>query len=87
MIKALQIPENITYEFIDANVYILDINNGEYYELSKSASIIWREIAGGKDIYEIKKKLQSLFIENKRIDDDIDEAIKNFIKLGFIEDN
>ena len=87
MSKALKIPENITYEFIDTKVYILDINNGEYYELSESASIIWKEIVGGNNIDEIKTKLGSLFIENVSIDNDIDEAIKNFINLGLIEDN
>ena len=85
MINVLQIPENITYEFIEANVFILDINNGEYYELSKSASIIWKEIVAGRDIQEIKIKLGSLFSENHKIDDYIDEALKNFINLGFIE--
>ena len=87
MTKALKIPENITHEFIDANVYILDINNGEYYELSKSASIIWKEIVVGKDVDEIKIKLRSFFNENNEINNDIDEAIKNFINLGFIKDN
>ena len=40
----LKISDNVTFETIDSKVYILDISNGEYYELSESASIIWKEI-------------------------------------------
>ena len=38
------------------NIYILNVNNGEYYELSESASLIWEEIIKEKNSDSVKKK-------------------------------
>ena len=39
-----QINEGISYQSIDNQVIILNINNGEYYELNSSSSFIWNQI-------------------------------------------
>ena len=87
MSKPLKISVNITFESIDENVYILNIDNGEYYKLSKSASLIWREIDAGFDIDEIKIKLKSKFSNNDDIENDVEEAIRDLINLNLITDN
>ena len=87
MQKALKISDNVTFETIDSKVYILDISNGEYYELSESASIIWKEIHQGNELDSIKENLTALFDNNKKINDDIDEVINNFLNLNLITDN
>ena len=79
MDKSLQISENITFQSIDNCVYILNINNGEYYKLSKSATLIWNEIEKGIDVDNMKIKLKSLFDQSENINDDIDEALMDFI--------
>ena len=38
------INDNISFEHLDDGYIILDINNGEYYELNDSSSFIWRLI-------------------------------------------
>ena len=87
MSKPLKISDNITFESIDENVYILNIDNGEYYKLSKSASLIWREIDAGSDIDEIKIKLKSKFSNNDDIENDVKEVIRDLINLNLIADN
>ena len=87
MSKYLKIPENITFQSIDKCIYILNINNGEYYKLSKSATLIWNEIEKGIDVDNMKIKLKSLFDQSENINDDIDEALMDFINLGLLEDN
>ena len=87
MNKSFKIPENITFESIDKNVYILNIENGEYYKLSESASLIWNDIEKGLSIEETKINLKSLFEENDAIDNDIEETLSNFVERGFITDN
>ena len=87
MKKYLKISENVTFESIEANVFILDTSNGEYYELSESASIIWKYIENDIDIEDIKSKLRNMFPNNKDIESDIDESVRDFIGLGLIEDN
>ena len=87
MIKSLKISENITFESIDENIYILNIDNGEYYKLSKSASLIWREVESGVDIKEIKIKLKSSFSNNDNIDSDVEDVLRELINLNLIIDN
>tara|TARA_B100000963_G_scaffold302596_1_gene275557 strand:- start:548 stop:811 length:264 start_codon:yes stop_codon:yes gene_type:complete len=87
MKKNLRISKNITSESIDNNVYILNINDGEYYKLSESASIIWKDIESGLDSDGIKVILKSRFPDAEDIDDDVDELIRNFVSLGLVIDN
>ena len=87
MSKPLKISDNITFESIDENVYILNVDNGEYYKLSKSASLIWREIDAGFDEDEIKIKLKSSFSNNDDIENDVEDAIRDLINLNLIADN
>ena len=82
-----KISEKITYEYIDENIFILHIENGKYYKLSKSASLIWSEIEKGASSKDIKINIESNFDETDEISKDIDETLKNFIQLGFIEEN
>lgn len=87
MIKSFKISEKITFESIDENIYILHIENGNYYKLSKSASLIWEEVEKGSSSQDIKIKIKSYFGEFDKIGDDIDETLNSFIELGFIEEN
>ena len=87
MDENLKISEDVTYEFIDKNIYILNINDGEYYKLSESASEIWREIDQGINIEKLKIKFKSSYLDNKTIEDDIDEILRDFVSHGLIEGN
>tara|TARA_B100000965_G_C19424707_1_gene683713 strand:+ start:106 stop:369 length:264 start_codon:yes stop_codon:yes gene_type:complete len=87
MNKSFKIPENITFESIDKNVYILNVENGEYFKLSESASFIWNYIENGLSSEEIIINLKSLFDENDAIDDDVEETLNNFVERGFIAEN
>ena len=87
MNKSFKIPENITFESIDKNVYILNVENGEYFKLSESASFIWNYIENGLSSEEIIINLKSLFDENDAIDDDVEETLNNFVERGFIVEN
>ena len=87
MDENLKISKDVTYEFIDKNIYILNINDGEYYKLSESASEIWREIDQGINIEKLKIKFKSSYLDNKTIEDDIDEILRDFVSNGLIEGN
>tara|TARA_B100000900_G_scaffold375167_1_gene356945 strand:- start:752 stop:1015 length:264 start_codon:yes stop_codon:yes gene_type:complete len=87
MNKRLKIPENVTFESIDRNIYILNIDDGEYYELSESASIIWNEIVKEVCVEDIKLNVKSLFKNDEGIENDIDEIISNFKNIGLLEDH
>ena len=87
MNKIIKISENVTFQSIENNIYILDINNGEYYKLSKTASMIWEEISKGSTVNDVKLKLKAIFHNKDKINDDVDEAINYFLDLNLIKDN
>lgn len=87
MNTSYKISENVAFEFIDSNAYILNIMTGEYYQLSDSASMIWKEIEKGVNVVTIKNNIKSLFDHTDMIDDDIDDAIRDFVNLDLIEEN
>lgn len=87
MSECLKISQNVTYESIDENIYILNLDDGEYYMLSSSASEIWKEIDKGIDIENLKIKFKSSFPDNNSIEDDIDEIVKELICLDLILDH
>ena len=87
MSEYLKISKNVTYESIDENIYILNLDDGEYYMLSRSASDIWKEIGKGIDVENLKIKFQSTFPDSKTIEDDIDEIIRDFVDLDLILDH
>lgn len=87
MNKTFKISKKITFESIDENIFILHIENGNYYKLSKSASLIWNKVEKGECSEDIKINIRSCFGEHETIDDDVDETLKNFIELGFIKEN
>jgi len=82
-----KINKNIFYEVIDNNYIILDIFSGEYYELSESASMIWKEVLqhnSGFTIEDITNNFQAMFKEPS-VKEDIQELFKEFYKLKIIE--
>ena len=87
MTNSLQVPKNIAFESIDKSIYLLNIDNGEYYELSESASIIWNEIVKEVCVEDIKLNVKSLFKNDEGIENDIDEIISNFKNIGLLEDH
>lgn len=87
MNKSFKISKNITFESIDDNIFILDIENGNYYKLSKSASLIWNELEKKACSRDIKINIKSRFNGLDKIDNDVDDTLNNFIKLGFIKEN
>ena len=84
--KNLKISENIFFESIDNIIYVLNIDDGEYYELSETASLVWKEISKGSEISKIKEKLKTLFIYDKKVDSDIEHLISELINLGLVID-
>lgn len=87
MNKTFKISEEITFESIGNNFYILNVENGKYFKLSISASLIWSEVEKGVCSEDIKLNIKSRFAGSNKIEDDVDETLNNFIKLGFIKEN
>jgi hypothetical protein len=84
--KNFKISENISFESIDNIIYVLNIDDGEYYELSETASVVWKEIFKGSEMSKIKEELKALFVYDKKMDSDIENLISELINLGLVID-
>ena len=84
--KNFKISENISFESIDNIIYVLNIDDGEYYELSETASVVWKEIFKGSEMSKIKEELKALFVYDKKMDSDMENLISELINLGLVID-
>ena len=55
------INENISYEFLEDCYIVLNLKNGEYYELNNSSSFIWELISKQSSIREILESTKNHF--------------------------
>ena len=60
-----KINEGISYQSIDNQFIILNMNNGEYYELNSSSSFIWDQI--------IKKSSEDIILKTAQIQFNLSE--------------
>ena len=63
---------------LDNEWVFLNLENGEYYGLNETASVIWDELKSGKDIETVAKKLQKTF--------DIDRSVLEKDLRKFLEE-
>ena len=68
MNNSFKISEKITYEYIDENIFILHIENGKYYKLSKSASLIWSEIEKGSSLKTLRLIFSPTLMQMMRLE-------------------
>lgn len=76
------INENISYEFLEDCYIILNLKNGEYYELNNSSSFIWDLISKQSSIKAIIKNTKKHFGIS---DDKVPEILSIIDKFEHLE--
>ena len=79
-----KINKSINFQKIDETIFILNIDDGEYYELSDSASYIWHLIIEEFSYNKILNELESSFEFDNNIKQDLDELLLELENLGLI---
>ncbi|MGE5042397.1 MAG: PqqD family protein [Candidatus Levyibacteriota bacterium] len=77
-IKAFKINPDIVYDTIDGEVILLDIENGNYYQLKNEAVRVWEAIEN-KKIISVSQIAESLSKNSGYSPDEILQSIGNFI--------
>jgi len=66
---------------------ILNVENGQYYELNSSSSLIWKLINEGKSVAEIISTITEEFdIEDLDINESVTKFINSCTRLNFIQE-
>ena len=86
--KGLKIIVNsrrISWREIDKEVVVLDKKEKEFYELNKSASIIWKELAQKGSVSGAVRKVKSKYKneDKAQIEKDVNNFARSLIKKGF----
>ncbi len=76
------IKENISYELVENSYIILNLNNGEYYELNNTSSFIWDLISKQSSIKAIIKNTKKHFAIS---DDKVPEILSIIDKFEHLE--
>ena len=77
--------ENISYEMVENSYIILNLNNGEYYELNNSSSFIWNLVSKQNTLKEIIENTKKHFsISNDKLSE-ILSIIDKFEQLELIK--
>ena len=79
------INENISYEFVEDCYIILNLNNGEYYELNNSSSFIWELISKQSSIKDIIQNTKDHFSLSDEKIPEILSALNKFEHLKLIK--
>ena len=77
-----EVRENISYELVENSYIILNLNNGEYYELNNSSSFIWDLASKQNSLKEIIENTKKHFsISN----DKVSEILSIIDKFEYLE--
>jgi hypothetical protein len=67
----------ITFEVVEEEVLIIDLETGRYYTTSGSGSMIWQMLTKG---YSVQLILNKLFPDGKQKDPAMVEGVKSFVE-------
>ncbi len=77
--------DNISYEFVEDGYIILNLNNGEYFELNGSSSFIWDLISQQTSARLIIETIKKQYDISEKETFDILSTIDKLEKLGLIK--
>ena len=79
--------DDVTYRITDGEVVILRLDNGNYYSLNETGTLIWEGINKRRCLGDILTSLkQKYFLPEQQLEQDLKEVIKDLQKEKLIVD-
>jgi hypothetical protein len=74
------------YSIIDDEIVMLNVENGEYYNLNSTAKIIWEYLSEPRELDMIVNNLQEMFfIDREKCEIETIRFLDELLDLGLIE--
>ena len=86
--STIKINENISSELIDDNYFLLNIDDGEFYELNLSSSLIWKCIMENNKIIadDLVSMIANIFnTKRSMVEKDIYDFLNDALKKNLIK--
>ena len=85
--QKFKVNETCAHTSIGNKSIILNVENGQYYELNSSSSLIWKLINDGKSVAEIISTITEEFdIKDIDIHESVIKFINSCTELNFIQE-
>jgi len=79
--------ENVVATDIDGGQVLLDLDNGQYFSLNGTASIVWQGISESKNRAEIVQQILRLYdIDEERCGHDVSAIIEALCSSNLVEE-
>lgn len=77
--------DKLAWRNIEGEAVILNLDSGYYYRLNPTGSRIWQMLAEKNNPEQIIKTLATEYsLPEERVERDLEELVKDFIKEGFL---
>lgn len=78
--------DRVSWRVIDGEAVILNLDNGLYYDLNETGTVIWEAIAEGKTFRQVLEELQRKYqLDDKRLEGDLKKIVRDLKKEGLIK--
>jgi Coenzyme PQQ synthesis protein D (PqqD) len=75
----------VASKVMDGEAILINLSNGTYYSMDKTASVIWSMISLGYDFDEIMNKISEIYnVQSKDIKNDLNALFENLINEKII---
>lgn len=86
MKKSIRIPKKLMGKKLEGEWVFLNLENGEYYGLNETGSLVWDSLVKNKNLEAILESLKKKFqVEESRLEREVKEFLVDLQKEGLIE--
>ena len=80
-----QLNEKVVFEEVDGEIVILNLTSGIYYQLNRSATVVWKGTLANEPARVIEEKLNQAFeIQECDVQGDMRRSVEDWIAKGLI---
>ena len=84
--QRLIIPAHVTYQSLDGEAVILNLESEQYFGLDKLGTRVWQEIAAGSTLEQIYTNLLETYdVEPESLRGDLGNLLTDLVEQGLLE--
>lgn len=83
--KTVQISKKLMGKKLDGEWVFLNLDNGEYYGLNETGSLVWDKLSEGRSVEEILDRLEETYrVDRTVLEKDVRNLLKELSRGGLL---